>query len=1274
MKFKTLFSLFTRKHLLLILLLLSFSDHASAQQGVGTTQTLTFNSPTGYGGIGEFNNVKSITSGGASSLLVNQGGIVYAWGYNSHGQLGNGTIEDKLVPVKVSDGGGFINNGSDKVIAVATGGVHSLIATESGIVYAFGGNIFGGLGDGDWKRHNKLVPVKVSDGDGFVNDGRDKVIAVAAGSYHSLIATESGIVYAFGGNQYGQLGNWSTKESLTPNKVGMGGGFVNGGSDKVIAVAARDYHSLIATESGIVYAFGNNQYGQLGGSPKETSFSLPIPVMDGGGFVNGGSDKVIAVATGERHSLITTESGIVYAFGDNSLAQLGDGTTEERTGPVKVSDGGGFINNGSDKVIAVAAGMHHSLLATESGIVYAFGDNSLAQLGVRSTIQKLKPVKVSDGGGFINNGSDKVIAVAAGSLHSLIATQTRQIYAWGIYGSELGTGITTGSYSPTQGNICFTLTGRAATHSQTSATRYYSNVEVNVNQDASSVHLKKGTGSYQDITGKYGITIYTIGETAPFVVNNGEKAEFTIKVTLGSSSREYSFIIDKHNPLITKWKPSGASITIPTNSTRHTYNYNIEIWNEDGTSLLESKTGVTGNYTSTTNAVKTAGMVQVHIRGTFPHIYFNNAGDKDKIISVEQWGDIQWQSMEFAFCGCTNLTSVSGKSPLFADGGISCQSMFAGCSKFNSDLSGWDTSNVRYFTSMFKGASSFNQDISHFKINNLISADQMLDNSAMDSDNYDELLKAWATQADALSKNNIKFSAAGIQYCAGAYARKILINRGWGDGVKQTNETYSSDDDTGINDGGKTSGCPEAFITKWAPGGGSITIGAENLEDFDYDIKIYDKTATTLLESATVVTTEINELLPYYTSTQPAVANADTVLVYITGTFPAASFGRVGDGASKLISVEQWGDIKWIDLTFYGCTNLISVPTTAPPSVHENSPMSFSGMFRDCSKLNSDFSDWDVSDQYSLARMFEGCTEFNSDLSGWDTSNVRYFTSMFKGATSFNRDISHFKINNLISADQMLDNSAMDSDNYDELLKAWATQADALSKNNTKFSAVGVQYCAGADARRALIDLGWGDGRKQANETYSSDDGTGIDDGGSLSPTEIKVNSFRTKACQSSTIHLDNLVQYPSLPDKPIKWSIPTGGNTYSLAGHPVGDVVVLNYTVAEEYCGKDVIGKGTLYVEVLENITLENKSTKVCVYEVNDLNLNTILGVAVQGKWTALTLGADKHLTGSRFDGTSAYGSKTGNVEYEFLFETEDPACLTNTQATIKIVVTDEF
>ena len=351
--------------------------------------------------------VEAIAAGRDHSLALTKSGEVYAWGLNESGQLGLGDKEDRFTPTKVP--------GLPRVKAIAAGLEHSLALTESGEVYAWGRNEYGELGLGDTEK--RLTPTKVP--------GLGRVTAIAAGEHHSLALTEAGEVYAWGRNEYGQLGvgmgDYKIGLALVPTKVL---------EERVTAIAAGEHHSLALTEAGEVYAWGWNEYGQLGvgtGDYEEIEVAVrPMKVP--------GLGRVTAIAAGWFHSLALTEAGEVYAWGWNELGQLGLGDTENRLTPTKVPELG--------RVTAIAAGGAHCLALTEAGEVYVWG---VIGRGVRSrdSEQWLTPTKVP--------GLPRVKAIAAGGAHCLALTEAGEVYTWGDNGNgQLGLRDTKNRLTPTK--------------------------------------------------------------------------------------------------------------------------------------------------------------------------------------------------------------------------------------------------------------------------------------------------------------------------------------------------------------------------------------------------------------------------------------------------------------------------------------------------------------------------------------------------------------------------------------------------------------------------------------------------------------------------------------------------------------------------------------------------------------------------------------------------------------------------------------------------------
>ncbi len=301
-----------------------------------------------------------------------------AWGYNSQGQLGNGTITSpQYGPTRVAS----------NVVAMAAGGVHSLFVKADGTLWAMGGNHYGELGNGTTSDTNRPVVVA------------NNVVAVAAGGVHSLFVKGDGTLWAMGRNHYGQLGIGNTSQQNSPVSV----------ASNVVAVAVG-YHSLFVKADGTLWAMGYNNSGQLGdGTNRDTN--RPVVV----------ASNVVAVAAGSYHSLFVKADGTLWAMGFNSFGALGAGNTTSTNRPVVVAS----------NVVAVAAGQQHSLFVKADGTLWAMGENAYGQLGNGNISQQNSPVSVAS----------NVVAVAAGADCSLFVKADGTLWAMGVnaYG-QLGNG------------------------------------------------------------------------------------------------------------------------------------------------------------------------------------------------------------------------------------------------------------------------------------------------------------------------------------------------------------------------------------------------------------------------------------------------------------------------------------------------------------------------------------------------------------------------------------------------------------------------------------------------------------------------------------------------------------------------------------------------------------------------------------------------------------------------------------------------------------------
>ncbi len=349
----------------------------------------------------------------------------YSWGDSANGQLGNGSTTDNGTPTPVSAYATFLNL---NVSAVANGDVHGL-AIQNGVVYAWGDNSGGQLGHSSNAQDN--LPMLVSSANGFTNTN---VTAISGGQSYST-AIQSGVVYTWGSGSNGELGNGKSGQSTVPVLVADGtSGFVNSG---VTAISAGTNFNL-ALQGGAVYAWGGNDYGQLGNG-STTARNVPVKVTGANGFTNAG---VSLIATGQ-YAGFAVQSGSLYGWGLNNGGALGNGGTTSSKVPVIVSAANGFMNTA---VTAVASGYAHTL-AVEGGRVYAWGLGASGQLGNGGTSSSSVPVPINS----VTLNNLTTIAVATGSMSSFALTSTGRLFDWGdnTYG-QLGLGTVGGQFDTPQ--------------------------------------------------------------------------------------------------------------------------------------------------------------------------------------------------------------------------------------------------------------------------------------------------------------------------------------------------------------------------------------------------------------------------------------------------------------------------------------------------------------------------------------------------------------------------------------------------------------------------------------------------------------------------------------------------------------------------------------------------------------------------------------------------------------------------------------------------------
>jgi len=245
-----------------------------------------------------------------------------------------------------------------RVVGVAAGGAHTVVWTDEGKAYSFGDGEDGRLGHGG--EEGELVPRLI---EGVLVGKR--VVGVSAGSHHTVVWTDEGKAYSFGHGYCGKLGHGGHKHEPVPRLIeGVPVG------KRVVGVAAGYLHTVVCTDEGKAYSFGSGEFGQLGHGGYE---SEPVPRLIEGVLVG---RRVVGVAAGREHTVVWTDEGKAYSFGWGVYGRLGHGDEEHEPVPRLIE--GVLVGK---RVVGVAAGTNHTVVWTDEGKSYSFGNGEDGQLG-----------------------------------------------------------------------------------------------------------------------------------------------------------------------------------------------------------------------------------------------------------------------------------------------------------------------------------------------------------------------------------------------------------------------------------------------------------------------------------------------------------------------------------------------------------------------------------------------------------------------------------------------------------------------------------------------------------------------------------------------------------------------------------------------------------------------------------------------------------------------------------------------------------------------------
>ncbi len=350
----------------------------------------------------------SVICAGGTSNLTGNGATSYTW---MPGSLSGASVNVSPLTTTVYTVSGTNADGcarSNTWLKVSGGAYHTIAIKTDGTLWAWGQNDYGQIGDGTLI--NKNSPVQI----GSANDW----IAISAGNFHNLAIKANGTLWAWGINSGGQIGDGTVINKSTPVQVGIATDWTG--------ISAGGGHNIARRSAGTLWSWGSNVYGQLGDGTN-TQRNSPVQI--------GSATNWVDFSAGSDHSIALKSDGTLWGWGRNTFGQVGDGTTTSRNSPLQIGSETNWAK--------VSASYYHNLAIKTNGTLWGWGNNQYGQVGDGTIIQRPAPVQAGVATDWVE--------IEGGLYHSIGRKSTGTLWSWGInnYG-QLGDGTTTTRTSPIQ--------------------------------------------------------------------------------------------------------------------------------------------------------------------------------------------------------------------------------------------------------------------------------------------------------------------------------------------------------------------------------------------------------------------------------------------------------------------------------------------------------------------------------------------------------------------------------------------------------------------------------------------------------------------------------------------------------------------------------------------------------------------------------------------------------------------------------------------------------
>ncbi len=487
----------------------------------------------------------------------------------------------------------------------------------------------------------------------------------------------------------------------------------------------------------------------------------------------------------------------------------------------------------------------------------------------------------------------------------------------------------------------------------------------------------------------------------------------------------------------TKVSASGKSITLPLLSTG-TYNFSID-WGDGTNETITS-------WTQATHTYSTAGVYTVVIDGVLVGWNFNNAGDRLLIVELKQWGNIGLGNGGGYFYGAENMVLTATDSPDLSNT-TTLESAFQNAKSLGDQgsMNSWDTSTITNMDSMFRGATTFNQPIGAWNTSSVTSMMYMF----ADTSSFNQSISSWDTSSVTSMEGMFQGASSFNQPIGSWNTSSVTSMKYMFFSASSFNQDLSSWDVSSV---------------------AQMTQMFAYASAFDQPLENWDVSSVSFMEGMFQYAQSFNHSLNTWDT-----SNVISIRYMFSG---ASSFNQ---------PLDNWNVSKISDMSLL--FNGASAFNQSLNSWDMSNTVKTRSMFAGAVSFNQPLDQWDVSKVSDMSFMFYGASSFNQPLGTWDTSSVTDMSSMFFGALAFDQPLGSWNVSLVVSMDDMLNDTSISPQNYDDLLTGW--RGLALQSNVT----FGV-----GDAKYSTVGFL---GRQSIIQTY----GWEIKDGGLYTPVPMSLTA-----------------------------------------------------------------------------------------------------------------------------------------------------------------------